>query len=158
MTTGMRAQRRRTAALLCRAAPQQLNRRGWQHPHVRRLCASAATPHLAACVQKMMEAGIDIGARSHSDDHSSEGIDLKMESGDAGGDSPTGASAPDDRHDGMAPQLRLTHDEAVARLKQLVAEMRTILESHGLPSNHCLCAPHLLRRTSTARPRLHPTP
>eukprot|EP00892_Ulva_mutabilis_P010863 jgi/Ulvmu1/8149/UM040_0046.1 len=89
-------------------------------------------------LRKMMEAGfVDIGARSHSD-HSSEGVDLKMESGDADSPSAAGPGA-DDRLEapGLAP-LRLTHDEAAARLKQLVGEMRAILESHGLPSSHCL--------------------
>lgn len=91
-------------------------------------------------MQKMMEAGFsDLGARSHSD-HSSEGLDgLKVESG---GDGSPDSPMPDDRHDSQAQHLRLTHDDAAARLKQLVGEMSSLLEAHGLPGNSYLCAPH----------------
>lgn len=87
----------------------------------------------------MMEAGFaDLGARSHSD-HSSEGLDgFKVE---AGGDGSPDSPMPDDRHDSQAQHMRLTHDDAVARLKQLVNEMGGLLKAHGLPCDRYLCGP-----------------
>lgn len=88
----------------------------------------------------MMEAGfIDLGARSHSE-HSSEGRNgFRVDSGGdgGGGDSPM---AREERPVTQPQHARLTHDDAAARLKQLVGEMRALLEAHGLPGTSYLCA------------------